>query len=49
MVRVKYAEKIAQLAETALSFLEMVQLNNTSGETGKRESMINVTADYEVR
>ncbi|XP_064641912.1 phosphoinositide 3-kinase regulatory subunit 4-like isoform X2 [Lineus longissimus] len=48
MVRVKYAEKIAQLAETALSFLEMVQLNNTSGETGRRESMINVTADYEV-
>ena len=33
MVRVAYAENIAMLAETALRFLEMVQLDQTTTQT----------------
>ena len=48
MVRVAYAENIAVLAETALRFLEMVQLDHNASQGGEANGAQN-PAQYQVR
>lgn len=47
MVRMVYAENIAVLAETALRFLEMVQLDQNAAQSGETDGVQN-PAQYQV-
>ena len=48
LVRVAYAENIAVLAETALRFLEMVQLEQTTTQDAQADSVQDSKLQYQV-
>ncbi len=48
LVRVAYAENIAVLAETALRFLEMVQLEQTTTQDAQADSTQDSKVQYQV-